>query len=166
MVDKIRNFLFKKEYADLVRQKEAAFAYARGLQKEAELRAGQRVAEIMSKMDPFEPVMKLFHGIFSEEFEHPEENLDAAGQLRLTMWAYQQTTDPAFKHITQWVMNSAGNETVKRAPVTVERSLYGRAQIASMALFVKEIERLGNIYADMLEKNKLETFDEHVTVEE
>lgn len=166
MVDKIRNFFFKKEYAALIRQNEASFAYARRLDNEVEERIGQRVAEIMSKMDPFQPAMKLFHGIFSEEFEHPEENLDAAGQLRLTMWAYQQSTDPAFKHMTHWVMNSAGNETIKRAPVTVERGLYGRAQIASMVLFVKEIQRLANVYADMLDKQKLETFDEHVTVEE
>lgn len=166
MVDKIRNFLFKKEYAALIRQNEASFEYARNLEKEVEERTGQRVAETLSKMDPFEPAMKLFHGIFSEEFEHPEEKLDAAGQLRLTMWAYQQSTDPAFRHMTEWVMNSAGNETVKRAPVTVERGLYGRAQIASMVLFVKEIGRLGGIYEDYLAKQKVETFDEHITVEE
>lgn len=169
MVDTIKRILFKSLYAELMYQTRKQNTRSLELdsrEREIDEAIAQRVAEIVSKMDPFEPAMKLFHGIFSDEFEHPEDKLAPDGHLQLTMWAYQQSTDPAFKHLTEWVMNSAGNETVKRAPVTVERTLYGRAQIASMVLFVKEVNRLGAIYEDLLDKQKLQTFDEHITVEE
>lgn len=124
---------------------------------------GQRVAETLAKMDPFEHLFKEFHGIFSEEFERPEEKLDTRSRLSLTMWAYQQATDPSFKFLTNWVMNTQGNETLKRAAVTPERILYGRAQISSTLLFVNEIKRLGALYEDMLKKDQ--PFDEVATVE-
>lgn len=173
---RIGKFFFPAQHASLARQLEVLddqivqyIAAQEKYEKAAahlDEKVSQRVAVIVSKMDPFEPLMKQFHGIFSEEFERPEENLDAAGQLRMAMWGYQQSTDPAFRHLTDWIMNSQGNETLKRAPVTVERTLYGRAQISGMILFVKEVKRLSAIYEDMLAKQKIEVFDETLAVEE
>lgn len=126
--------------------------------EEFDLRVNQRVAKIISEMDTFEPLMKEFHGVFGKEWEHPEEKLDDRSKTTMLMWAYGQSHDPHFKHITDWVMNTQGNETLKRAPVTAERVLYGRAQISTMILFVKEVGRLSLLYEEMMEKNKPENF--------
>lgn len=152
MVEHIIRKLFPKPF-EAVAEKE----------KQLDAAIGQRVAQTLAKMDPFEPLFKEFHGIFSEEFERPEEKLDTRSTLSLTMWAYQQSTDPSFKFLTNWVMNTQGNETLKRAAVTPERILYGRAQISSTLLFINEIKRLGALYEDMLKKDQ--PFDGVVTVE-
>lgn len=134
-------------------------------EKEQQLDAliGQRIAQTLARMDPFELIFKEFHGIFSDEFERPEEKLDTRSRLSLTMWAYQQSTDPSFKYLMDWVMNTQGNETLKRAAVTPERILYGRAQISGALLLVKEVKRLGAQYEDMLKKDQ--PFDEVIAVE-
>jgi len=131
----------------------------------AEHKANQRIAKIFSKIDPLEMILRDYNGIFSEEFEHPEEKLDVRGQLGMKMWAYQQKTDPHFNFMVDWIMNSAGNETMKRAPITEARTQYGRAQIANMMLLKREVGRLSSLYEEELEKNKLQEFDENTTVE-
>lgn len=128
-------------------------------------RVNQRVAQTISQMDPFEPLLREYKGVFSEEFEKPEQKLDSRGQMGLTMWAYQQKDDIHFKYLTEWIMNSAGNETIKRAPITNERTQYGRAQIANMVLLKREIGRLSSIYEEMLEKKNPQNFDETSTVD-
>lgn len=132
--------------------------------RSVDFQVGQRVAEIMTKMDPFEPLMRQFNGVFGEEFEHPEDGLDTKGQLMLRTLGYQLSDDPSFKYLMNWVMNSQGNETIKRAPVTIERILYGRAQISSTLTIVNELRRLGEAYKDML--GRQEDFDESLTIEE
>jgi hypothetical protein len=132
---------------------------------DAELSANRRYASLVAGMDPFEQIIKRFNGIFSEEFTRPEENLDARGRLGMTMWAYQQKNDPHFNHMINWIMNSAGNETVKRSPITIERSMYGRAQIANMVLLRDEVGRLSSLYEDELDKRKVQEIDSSVTVE-
>jgi len=140
--------------------------YVKSLEVSHETKMNQRVAKIIADMDPFEPLMNEFHGIFSEEFTAPEDNLDYPGQLRLYMWGWQQHTDPHFHHLMNWIMNTQGNETLKHAPVTTDRILYGRAQLSTMLLFKKEVERLSNHYLE--EKAKLEgtTYDETLVVED
>lgn len=122
--------------------------------EEADNRVNQRVAKIISEMDPFEPLMKQFHGVFSQEYERPEEKLSPQGQLGMAMWGYQQSRDPHFGYMTDWIMNTQANETLKRAPVTTERVMYGRAQISSMLIFTKEVKRLASIYEDIMNKSK------------
>lgn len=112
----------------------------------------QRVAQTLAQMDPFEPLLKEFHGIFSEEHERVEDPLDEKGQLSMKIWGWQNAESPAFKRMTEWVMNTQANESLKRAPVTPERILYGRAQISGMILFVREVKRLSEAYKDMLQK--------------
>ena len=112
----------------------------------------QRVAQTLAQMDPFEPLLKEFHGIFSEEHERVEDPLDERGQLQMKVWGWQNAESPAFKRMTEWVMNTGANETLKRAAVTPERILYGRAQISGMILFVREVERLSEAYKDMLKQ--------------
>lgn len=127
--------------------------YIKNLESRAqdiEFKINQRVAEVISKIDPFEILRKEFHGIFSEEFDRPEDKLDERGKLGMAMWAYSQKSDPYFEYMTAWIMNSAGNETVKRAPLIPERMQYGRAQISTMVLFRKEIGRLSSLYEEKL----------------
>lgn len=128
-------------------------------------KVNQRVAEIMSKQDPFEILSKEFNGIFSQEYEHPEEMLDAKGRMTMIIWGWQQTNDPSFKYMCQFIMDVAGNETLKRAPITPERIQYGRALIASVVLWRREIKRLSGLYEEVLNKDK-GGFDETLTIEE
>jgi len=133
--------------------------------QEAEYSANQRFAEYISKMDPFEPLLKKFHGVFSEEYERVEDKLDARGRLMMMMWGYQQRNDPAFKYMTEWVMNTQGNATIKRGNPTAETILYGRAQISNMILFVREVNRLGSLYDERLAEDRGDSFDSSIPVE-
>lgn len=135
-------------------------------QTEIDMEVNRRVAVALSKIDPFETLMKEFHGIFSEEHERVEDVLDTKGALMLKTWAYQTRDNPSFKWITEWVMNTQANETLKRAVVTPDRILYGRAQVSCMLVFVKEIKRLASLYEDQLAAGrKDEDFDESASVE-
>lgn len=131
----------------------------------SENETNQRVSKILSEMDPFEPLMKEFHGIFSKDFQRMEEGMDERSQLQFFMWAHRQCNDPYFKYATEWVMNTAGNETMKKAPISAQRTMYGRAQIANMMLFRKEIGRLSSRYEEILENGKPKWFDEHEIVD-
>lgn len=136
---------------------------------DADAKISQRVAAIISQMDPLEPAMKLFNGIFSEDFQKPEQNMDARSRLQFLMWAYQQHTDPSFIHMIEWIMNTAGNQMTRHKPVdrdnATEILMYGRSQISNMILLKKEIGRLSSLYEDMLQKNKQVYVDEGTTVE-
>lgn len=131
-----------------------------------DMQVNQRVAKMISEMDPFEPLMKQFHGVFSEQYEHPEQRLDTPSRMRMYMWGWQQETDPHFHHLMNWIMNTQGNETLRHAPVTPERILYGRAQLSCMLLFKNEVARLSNLYLE--EKARMENgdFDPTLTVDE
>lgn len=141
-----------------IRKKIADFIYPEHIDE-----VNLRLAKIMNNLDPFEPVLKLFYGVFSEEYERPEDKLDARSQMNLKMWAYQMYKDPSFKYITDWLMNTFGNETLKRAPISAERTQYGRAQISTMILFKKEMERLSNLHEDAIKPE--ENFDKNITVD-
>lgn len=137
----------------------------RKIADEAQMKADQKYAHLVLSMDPFEPVMKQFHGIFSDEYEHVEENLDVKSRFMLISLGYQLRDDPSFKHLAQWVMNTQGNQTLKRSPVTTETLIYGRAQISSMLSFVKEIGRLASLYEEEIDKDKKNEFDSNLSVE-
>lgn len=165
MLKQLRSYIAELVAPDVFREYKDRLADEAKKTKEAELSANRRYAEYVAKMDPFEMILKKYNGIFSEEFEHPEERLDAPGRFRMMMWGYQQKTDPAFKHMIEWIMNSAGNETMKRAPISNERTQYGRAQIANMVLLRDEVGRLASLYEEELEKHKPQDFDTGVAVE-
>lgn len=153
MVDILKKIVFRREYEKLAERE-------RGMTNEV----NRRVADVLTKIDPFERVMKEFHGVFGEEMERAEEALDEQGRILMLTWGYQNADHPAFKRLTSWIMNTQGNETLKRAAVTPERILYGRAQISSVLLFVKEVKRLSEAYKDMIGR-KGEQFDKTITVE-
>ena len=146
-----------------IRNKIAKFI-APKLFSDFERKVNQRVAEITLHQDPFEILSKEFNGIFSKEYEHPEDRLDERGQLMMKIWAGEQRDSASFKYMCQYIMDSAGNETLKRAPITVERVQYGRAQIASVLLLRNEVNRLANLYDEFLNKDK-EKFDPNETSE-
>ena len=151
---------FKKRIANFF-----ARDYIRELENEVDMRVNRRVAEVLSKMDPFEPLLKEFHGAFSYEFERVEDALDERSKLNMSMWAYAQYRDPFFIRMLEWVMNSAGNQTIKRADPTEIRLMYGRAQISTMILLRDEIKRLSSVYEEILEKSKPKSFDKQLSVE-
>ena len=152
VVDTLKKFLFRKEWEAVQKERYTFSALV-----------DQRVAMVLAQMDPFEPLLREFHGIFSEEHERVEDPLDEKGQLQMRVWGWQNAASPEFKRMTEWVMNTQGNESLKRAAVTPERILYGRAQISGMILFVREVERLSEAYKDMLKKPG--EFDESTTVD-
>lgn len=160
--NKILKFLFRKHYVEL----EAERTRVKEVEKYLEQRANQRAAEIISKMDPYEPLLKEYHGVFSEENEKVEERLNDQGKLGMAMWAYGQRGDPHLARMIEWIMNNAGNEVLKRAPISADRTQYGRAQIANMILFRREIGRLALLYEEMLKKHgQSDDFDENRTIE-
>ena len=134
------------------------------------MRVNQRVAEVVFQIDPFEMVMKQYHGVFSQDYEHPEQRLDDRSKLQMMMWAYQQKTDPNFKYLTDWISNTQGNAMI-RAPArsNEERGevlMWGKAQIATMIFLVREIGRLSSLYEEILEKQKgNDGFNSSVSVE-
>lgn len=134
-------------------------------EKNLESTINQRVAETLSKMDPFEPLLKEFHGAFNREFERVEDNLDERSRINMAMWAYAQYRDPFFIRMIEWVMNGAGNETLKRAAPTEIRLMYGRAQISTMVLLRDEIKRLSGVYEEIIEKNKPKSFQSELAIE-
>lgn len=131
--------------------------------KNIDNRVNVRVAKAMSEIDLFEQFMKEFNGVFSEEFEHVEDGLDEKSQYMMKLWGWQQKNDPSFQRITQWIMNTQGNETLKRAPVTEARIQYGRAQLSNMILYRKEVSRLASLYEDILKKK--DEFNSEVVTE-
>lgn len=133
-------------------------------QSEIDNKINQRVAEISAHIDPLDFLMRDYNGIFSNDFEKPEENLNDAGKLGMYMWAWKQKSDPYFEHMVNWIMDTVGNETIKRAPIIEKRVQYGRAQISNMVLFKKEIGRLSSEYESILNKGKPENFDSSVGV--
>ena len=150
---KLGSFLAREHIADLS---------ARATRFEE--RINQRVAKELAGMDPFEPLLREFKGVFSEEFERVEDRLSPRDSLGMKMWAFGVAKDPHFKHLLEWVMNSEANETLKRVPVTTDRILYGRAFIAAMILFRNEIRRLALLYEEELNKDK-EDFNSEITTE-
>ena len=126
--------------------------------------ANQKVAEILLKIDPLEYCLKEFHGIFSEEFDKPENNLDDQSRLRLSMWAYSQKDDVQARFLSDWIMNTAGNALVKLTNPNPATTGYYRSQIANEITRRKEIGRL-SLYYEGIIKKKDEEFDSGVGVE-
>ncbi len=158
MLEKIRltiaAWLFKRELDGILLR-----------QKQLDAEVGKRVADVLAQMDPFEPLMRAMRGIFSSEFEHPEQKLDPKSWLGFTMWAYQQKNDPHFNFLMDWIIDTQANATLKRGNPTPDAILYGRAQISAPILIKKEVSRLASVYEEYLRKQKGEEFDAELTVE-
>lgn len=158
---RIRAWLFRSETDALIRQQSLLDERERHIEQAV----NQRVAEVLTKMDPFEPVMRMYRGVFGETFERPEERLDAQSILRLQTLGYTLADDPSFNYLCEWIMNSQGNETLTKAAVTPERILYGRAQISGVLAFRKEVRRLSEAYKDVLDGRKASSFDPNISTD-
>lgn len=127
-----------------------------------------RIAKVLNDLDPFEPLMQKYKGVFSNVYERMEEPLDEKSRLALTMFAWQMDKDPYWKFMTDWVMNKQGNAMLHAPARTNEERgeimLYGKAQISSMILLTREIGRLSSLYQELLD-NKGEEFNSSLTVE-
>lgn len=127
-----------------------------------ELEVNSRVADILFKMDPFEPLLKKYNIIFSEEWHNVEDKLDPQSQIRLFAWAAAQESSTEFKYITNWIRNTQGNATMRKANAD-NQWFFGRAMVASITLFVEEIGRLSSRYRDMMQRP--DEFDTNLAVE-
>lgn len=149
-----------------LRKKIASFVahdYVSELKVSRETEINNRVAKIIAQMDPFEPILKEFHGTFSQEYERPEDKLAEKDQIQMYMWGFQQDNDKYFRYMIDWIMDVCANATLKRANVTPERILYGRAELATMLLLKKEVARLSGLYKEIIKRP--EDFDKSKTVE-
>jgi hypothetical protein len=160
--ERLARFLIPQEYQRLQSAIQAAESAITDAENRIEQGTRQRVAEIILKMDPFEPLMKKCNVIFSEEWEHPEDKLDSQSQLRLFMWAYGQKDDPSFNYLMSWIQNTQGNATIRKS--TNEKEwFFGRACLAVMTLFVREVGRLSSHYEDLMRRRE-QSFDENLPV--
>ena len=147
-----------------IRNKIALFI-APKLLSDFESKVNQKVARIISQQDPFELLSRELIGIFSKEYESPEDSLDDRGKLAMKMWGYHQKTDPAFKRMVQYIRDVTGNEMMKRGPMREKDLWYGRGIIGFCALFNKEVDRLANLYEELMVR-KDEAFDTTKSVED
>lgn len=150
---RIARWLAPEEFAALEKQK-----------AELEQAVNGRVADILFKMDPFEPLMKKYNVIFSEEWDKPEDKLNDQSRLTLFMWAYGVKKDPSFIHLTDWIRNTQGNATLRKAAQNDEW-FYGRAAIATITLFVSEVGRLASHYEKILAERNGAGFDQGLVTE-
>lgn len=171
MVETIKNkmfgYLFKKELAHVAMRETLLIAREVNVirkQKEVEFKVNQRVAEVMIKMDPLEPLFRKYNVLFSKEYEHPEESLDERSKLSMYMWGFQQNKDPHFHRFANWIIDCYGNQLLKKSNPSPENLLYNRAQMSGMILAKAEIQRLSNIYEKIV-TNREDEIDETVTVE-
>lgn len=123
----------------------------------------QRVAEAIMRMDPFEPFFRKFHVIFSEQYARPEDNLNSQGKILLYSWAYSNARDPSFKHLTEWIQNVQGNNTLRKATNDYEW-FFGRCAVIMIELFVEQVGRLSRQYEEMASRSE-ERFDASLSVE-
>lgn len=134
------------------------------LEKEVALRVNQRVADVLSTMDPFEPLLRKYHVIFSPEYPRPEDKLSAKSQYDFFVWAHFLEQDPNFKFLNDWIRNLQGNATVRQAKNSDEWFM-GRAILATVTLYIREVSRLASRYKDIIAKRD-GSFDAFLPVDE
>lgn len=125
----------------------------------------RRYAALAAELNPWDIVLQDFNGVFSVEYDRPEDALDGAQQMTLEQWAWMQAKAPHFNYLIEWIMNTNANQTLKRATNPGNSILYCRALLAAMVLFRKEVRRLASKYEDRLKKDKVEDFSPAITVE-
>ena len=132
-------------------------------------RVNVRVAKIISSMDPFEPIYRKFQGIFSDDFEKPEEKLDERGQLLMKMLGFQLYHDVSFKYLMDWIVNSQVNAMLKAPARTNEERgevlMWGKAQVAGIVVLKTQLKRLNSLYDEMLAEGKETPPDPGVSIE-
>lgn len=136
-------------------------------QKKANLdmQVNQRVADVLFRMDPFEPLLNKYNVVFPDKWEvKPEDDLDTMGAVRMFMWAYGTRSDPNFLHLVDWLRNQQGNNTLRKAKNDNEW-FFGRAAVATITLFVDEIGRLSSKYEEMM-ASRDKSFDANLPVGE
>ena len=167
MVDTFKTKILKffaKDYYKLIEDKEKILDQEKS---EIELKINQRVAEIVSHMNPLEVFLAEHNVILSEYYERVEDRLSEQSKLSIAMWAWGQKRDPHMQRMMDWIINTAGNQMLKSpARSNEERGevlLWGKAQIANILLLKKELGRLASIYERHLNPDK--DFDENLPVD-
>ena len=126
----------------------------------------RRVADVINKLDPFEPAYRKYHVIFSSEYEHPEDKLSDRSQFEFFQWAHYLTRDPNFRHLMDFIRNTQGNATV-RAAKTDQEWFVGRAMLFLIASLIKEVNRLSTRFEDIISKRDGDAkFNRFIPVEE
>lgn len=168
MVEPVIKFFFPSQYKDFLKAKEQLSEEINAVNKMrdgVENTINQRVAQVLLQMDPFEPLFRTYKGAFSEVYEKPEDKLDETGRMKMMMLGYHLRSDPSFKFLIQWMLDTEGNNYIRKGHPTPQNLLFSRAMLTSPLLLRREIDRLGSAYDDWMSKNKPEEFDEDLTVE-
>ena len=121
---------------------------------DVDARVDARVASTLAGMDPLQLLMREYSLVFTDDFTRPEEGLDSKADLMMKTWAYQTRDDPSFGFFCDWIMNSYGNEMLKRSPISEKSMIYARAQVSGIMQFRKEVSRLAMLYEEMLERRR------------
>lgn len=139
------------------------------LARNIDLETNRRVAELVSKMDPYEPLMRSFNSIFSEDYSRPEDKLDEPSKMAMYMLGYRWTEDPSFNFLADWIINQHGNAVFKKPGVTKDNALdvlnFGKAQISTVVLLRKELGRLSSLYQEIMRKEENDMIISTSTVE-
>ena len=127
-----------------------------------EQKVSQKVAVIVSKLDPMELVLKKYNGSFLDEYERADERLNEQGRIQMEQFGYQFYNDECFELLMNWVANRQATMTFKKARNT-EDLLFGQATLLVVEVIKKEVKRLHSLY---LERTRPEEgFDRTKTVE-
>lgn len=131
----------------------------------AESDSDKRVADIISKSDPMEPLLRGFNGVFDETRERPEDNLSEPDKIHMEMLGHYIHRDPNFHFLMDWILNTHMSAELKRAKPSQEQIVlgyqYGRAIISVTSLLKREIGRLSALY-DQRRRTGDEDFDPHM----
>lgn len=144
-----------------IKKREKILAYK---EREVDERVNQRVADFLLTMDPFEPLLKKYHVIFSEDYPRPEDKLAPQSQFEFLRWAFYLEQEVHFKYLNDWIRNVQGNATLRQAKNDPEW-FFGRAMLACVTLYIREVSRLSSRYKDILAKRD-GSFDAFLPVEE
>lgn len=132
--------------------------------RDFDIEVNSRVADIILKMDPYEPFLKKYNVIFSENWEKSDDRLDDQSRLSLYMWAYGFHKDVNFQYLIDWTKNTQGNAAIRKASNEKEW-FFARACIITIELLVEEIGRLSSHYQAILDGRKQKGFDKTLAVE-
>ena len=111
----------------------------------------QKVAEELSRMDLFEPLMLKYHGVFSEMFEYPEEKMSEMDKKQMYMMGWRLRDDKYFNFLLNFIMDTSGNELL-RHDITMDKVFFHRAEIANALILKVQVGRLASLYEEILGK--------------
>lgn len=113
-------------------------------------KVNQRVALLVSQIDPMEIVLRKYKASFLKEYRRAEEDLDEPSKIQMEMWGYRNHNDPCFKLMTEWIANKQGVFSFQHAKKP-EDLLFGQASVITIEVLLKEVKRLSSLYEERIQ---------------